>query len=171
MRLAVISDTHLDQPSSWFERVYVRHLDTADALIHCGDITGASLLHYLKRHKNFFAVAGNMDAHWAGGNLPSSLALELEGFRIGVSHGFGSKSGVARRVAEAFGPGYDLICYGHTHVAAVEQYHGVTLLNPGSLEMAYGEPSLALVTLNKGHEIAVALHRIDRHGALEKFPA
>jgi hypothetical protein len=167
MRLAVISDTHLDRPSAWFERVYTRHLAPADALIHCGDITGASLLHYLMQHKNLYAVAGNMDAHWAGSDLPSTLALELEGFRIGVSHGFGSKSGVARRVAEAFGPGYDLICYGHTHVAAVEQYRGVTLLNPGSLEMVHGEPSLAIVTLIKGHDARVELHQIDRHGVLE----
>jgi len=74
---------------------------------------------------------------------------------------------VARRVAEAFGPAYDLICYGHTHVAAVEEYRGVTLLNPGSLEMVHGEPSLAYVTLIKGHAPQVALQRIDRHGALE----
>jgi len=71
MRLAVISDTHLDQPSAWFERVYTRHLASADALIHCGDITGASLLHYLMQHKNFYAVAGNMDAYLAGSDLPS----------------------------------------------------------------------------------------------------
>jgi hypothetical protein len=166
MRLAVISDTHLEQPSAWFERVYALYLAPADALIHCGDITGQSLLHYLMQHKRLYAVAGNMDGYLSGGGLPGTLGLELEGVRIGVSHGYGSKSGAARRVADAFGPGYDLICYGHTHVAAVDAYRGVILLNPGSLEPGRGEPSLAFVTLVKGHDPRIELRQIDGNGDL-----
>jgi uncharacterized protein len=165
MRLAVISDTHLESPSVWFERVYDRHLADADALIHCGDIAGPGMLHYLMQHPDLYAVAGNMDAHWAGPELPASLTFELQGVRIGVAHGWGSRSGVPGRVAEAFGPGYGLICYGHTHQAKVEPHQGATLLNPGSLAQ-HGEPSLAYVILDKTGVLSVNLHKIDRNGAL-----
>lgn len=148
MQVAVISDTHLARPEPWFERVYEQHLAGADVLIHCGDITGHSVWSYLMQHPRFHCVLGNCDWEPAlASQLEPRITLSLEGFTVGACHGWGSRSGVPERVAEAFGTEYDLVCYGHTHARDWSTTGGVQLLNPGSL----GESrSLALVTLQAG---------------------
>lgn len=151
MILAVISDTHLSHPAPWLERVYEKHLASADVVIHCGDVTGYPVWSYLMQHPRFYCVQGNCD--WEpqlASELEPRLSIELEGFSVGACHGWGSRSGVPARVAEAFGTEYDLVCYGHTHARDWSVVQGVQLLNPGSL----GEfRSLALVTLERGRPL------------------
>ncbi len=149
MRLAVISDTHLSRTSSWFEAVYEKYLSNADILIHCGDMTGVSLWRYLNRHRNFYAVRGNCDWEQELSRLPQSVSLEIRGSRIAAVHGWGGRPGVPQRVAEAYGPDHDLVCYGHTHAMNWTVINGVRLLNPGSL---CEEGSLALVDWKEGQE-------------------
>lgn len=149
MRLAVISDTHLVQPSAWLDRLYEEYLAPADALLHCGDITGYATWRFLCRHPAFFAVRGNCDlAPGFEGELKPLLDLALFGLRIGLVHGWGPRSQVPLHVAEAFGPGFDLVCFGHTHVPLWDEIAGVRLLNPGSLGDA--SRSLALVDIDEG---------------------
>jgi predicted phosphodiesterase len=57
MRLAVISDTHLSGPDEAFQTLYGAHLAPAPFLLHCGDMVGASVYHYLCRHRVFCACA------------------------------------------------------------------------------------------------------------------
>lgn len=149
MRLAVISDTHLNQTCTWFEEVYEKYLAQADCLVHCGDMTGAAVLRYLGMHDNFHAVRGNCD--WEGdlSGLPQSVSFEFGGLRVAAVHGWGNRSGVPDRVAEAFGAEHDLVCYGHTHTMNWTMLGGVRILNPGSLS-EYG--SLALVDVEVGRE-------------------
>lgn len=146
--IAVISDTHMNQPAGWFLRVYDEYLASADAVLHCGDITGPATYHELCRHPEFHAVLGNCD--WdpnLGRELQPMLRLELLGLRIGMTHGWGNRSRVPQSVAEAFGHGFDLLCFGHTHQRYWSDENGVQMLNPGSL----GESgSLALVTVRPG---------------------
>lgn len=154
MLVAVISDTHLEAPSDAFRRVFERHLASADALLHCGDVTGAALLRYLESsHPAFHGVLGNCDA-WGGGiGLPGTLRLDLGGFPVGMAHGWGPRSRVGLTVLEALGPGLDIVCYGHTHRTHWEKVGSTWLLNPGSLDLAREErPSLALLTLEQGRE-------------------
>ncbi len=145
MLLAVISDSHLSIPDDRFERVYARHLAGADALLHCGDMVSAELYHALCRHPHFIAVRGNCDHFLLDHDLPPTRSVELplptgRTVRIGMAHGWGERPTVWRRVAELF-PGFDLICYGHTHRRDWAEHDGARLLNPGSL----AEGSLALI--------------------------
>lgn len=145
MRLGVLSDTHLTAPSPWLREVFAAHLAACDAVIHCGDIGGPATWQWLEAaHPNFHAVAGNMDAGWARGTPPERLSLRLDGLVVGVAHGWGARSLVAETVAEAFGPGYDLLLFGHTHRFAWLERGPTRLLNPGSLQQ-FEAPSLALV--------------------------
>ncbi len=149
MLVAVISDTHLYEPSQWFRGVFRDHLAQADALVHCGDVTGPGMLAFLEAsHPNFYGVCGNMCSYGAGAGLPDRITFELEGFRLGAAHGWGPRSEVPLRVAEAFGPGYDVICFGHTHRYTWLRHGTTWLLNPGCLQE--GEGSLALLTLESG---------------------
>lgn len=151
MLVAVISDTHLVEPTGWFRRVFEEHLAQADVLIHCGDVTGPAMQLFLEAsHPGFHGVRGNMCACGANGGPPERLSLDLGGFRVGVAHGWGPRPEVPLRVAEAFGPGYDVVCFGHTHRFTWKRHGGTWLLNPGPLQE--GEGSLALLTLEPGCE-------------------
>ena len=145
MQLAVISDSHLSIPDDRFERVYARHLSGADALLHCGDMVSAELYHSLCRPPRFFGVRGNCDHILLDHDLPTTRSVELplasgRVVRIGMAHGWGERATVWQRVAELY-PGFDLICYGHTHRRDWTERSGSFLLNPGSL----AEGSLALI--------------------------
>lgn len=147
MRLAVISDTHIAAPDQRFLAIYEEHLAGADALLHCGDMVGANLYHFLCQHPRFFCVRGNCDHFQLDHDLPALLSREvaLPGggvLKLGMAHGWGERSSVWRRVAESF-PGHDLICFGHTHRRHWDEFDGARILNPGSL----AEGSLALLDI------------------------
>jgi putative phosphoesterase len=160
LTIAVLSDTHLDAPSEWFATLYERYLAGADLVLHCGDVTGWQTLHFLDAHPRFRAVAGNMDTHLHLAGLPGKLELEFGGLRIGVTHGWGGGRELSKQVAAAF-PGFDLVCFGHTHVYERAQYGATTALNPGSCcaPRGGGGPSIALVKI--GHEGRFEIERID----------
>jgi predicted phosphodiesterase len=68
--------------------------------------------------------------------------LELAGKRIALVH-----SDDRRRFQQTLHCGeYDLVCYGHTHVAAIEYFGRTLALNPGALYRA-NPHSLAIVEL------------------------
>jgi putative phosphoesterase len=157
--IAVISDTHMNQPPGWFLRVYETLLEPADALLHCGDITGPSTYHELLRHPEFHAVLGNCD--WdpnLANELHPMLRIDLFGLRIGMAHGWGSRAGVPARVAQAFGQECDLVCFGHTHKRFWSNEFGPMLCNPGSL----AEGSLAIITVQPGNPLSCRFVDVDQ---------
>ena len=150
MILGVISDTHGHVE---FTRLAVRMLSSCDVevVIHCGDIGSAEIVQMLAPWPTHF-VLGNCDL--PSRPLEEAIAaanqhfhgrfgeLELDGRKIAFLHGDDS----ARFQQTVESERFDLVCYGHTHVA--EQHHsGRTLvLNPGALYRAQPH-SLAIVRL------------------------
>lgn len=145
MKIAIISDTHLGEVSAWLETVYAQWLGPADCLVHCGDITSPRVWSYFMQHNQFVCVRGNCD--WDPelvDQLETVVTAQIGPLTVGVTHGWGPRPQVAHKVAESFGPEFDLVCYGHTHKRDWSVIGGVQLVNPGSL----GESgSLALVTV------------------------
>jgi putative phosphoesterase len=145
IKIAVISDTHMGRLPSWLDAVYAKWLGPADILVHCGDITSVETWSYFMQHDNFICVRGNCD--WEPqlvDQLELANTFRVGPLTIGATHGWGSRNQVAAKVAQAFGPDYDLVCYGHTHKRDWSIVEGIQLLNPGSL----GESgSLALVAV------------------------
>lgn len=150
MRIGVVSDSHghveLTRPA-------IRMLESLEVelVLHCGDIGSAAVVELFAAWPTHF-VFGNCDAHRPG--LAAAIqaagqtchgefgALEIEGKRIAMIH-----SDDRRQFHDALNSGqWDLVCYGHTHIAAIER-HGRTLaLNPGALYRATPH-SLAIVEL------------------------
>jgi hypothetical protein len=64
--------------------------------------------------------------------------LTLAGRRVAVNH----YPEIARRVAES--GQFDLVCYGHNHLAKVEQVGVTVLANPGEIMGRFGAPSFGL---------------------------
>jgi len=156
MRLAVISDTHMEAPSSWFRRFFERHLLEADVLIHCGDITGPAMLEYMEQsHPNFHAVAGNCCDWRVAQELPALLKLSLGGHMVGVTHGWGDRASLPGRLPDAFGPGFGLILFGHLHRQMELRFGDTLVVNPGCL--CAETPRMAYVEL--GERISVEFVR------------
>ena len=150
MRLGVVSDSHghvdLVRPA-------IRMLESleVDRVLHCGDIGSAAVVEMFAPWPTDF-VFGNCDmnreelaaaikragqtCHGAFGNL------EIAGKRVALIH-----SDDRRRFQEAIRSGdWDLVCYGHTHIAASEQIGDTLVLNPGALYRA-NPHSLAVVEM------------------------
>ena len=68
--------------------------------------------------------------------------LEFDGVRVALLH-----SHERRRFRETIDGGeYRLVCYGHTHVAAVDRHGGTLVVNPGAIYRATPH-SIAVVEL------------------------
>jgi putative phosphoesterase len=89
---------------------------------------------------------GNIELH---GQLAE---LELDGLRIAVNHYPEISRGLA-----ASGR-YDVVCYGHDHVAHEERVDECVLLNPGEIMGRFGRRTyMVLDTATR----SVALHDVD----------
>ncbi len=150
MRLGVVSDTHGQVE---FTRVATEMLDAleVDEIVHCGDIGGEQIIALFARWPSHF-VFGNVDgdrAHLAevirqhGQTCHDRFgSLERAGRKIAFLH-----SDDSRRFASEVSSGqWDLVCYGHTHVAHQERQGNTLVLNPGAVYRA-NPHSIAVVEL------------------------
>ncbi len=151
MKLLIISDTHTDS----IDKLPVIITDEAakcDGIIHAGDIVSYKLIHDLMHiNPNVYAVRGNMDPNLGDDRLPLTRKIELDGVRIGISHGSGNPYGIENRLLYTF-QDVDLIIYGHTHKPFWGMIGGVHFLNPGSPTNKRTEPhhTYAILTIEKG---------------------
>ncbi|HMG18035.1 MAG TPA: metallophosphoesterase family protein [Gemmatimonadales bacterium] len=126
MRLGVISDTHgLLRPEVFdvFKEI--------DHVLHCGDVGTWDVVVELRALVPVTAVFGNVDGHDIRAKLPQVAEIELEGFRIVVTHGDQLGSPTPAKLHEAF-PDAEIILYGHTHKPLLELVDKtVTVMNPG----------------------------------------
>lgn len=150
MRLGVISDTHGHAENT---RQAVRMLESleVDRLLHCGDIGTPEIVELLAPWPTDY-VLGNCD--YNQGELATAIAaagqtfhdqfgeLEIVGRRIALLH-----SHDRRKFREVTENGqWDLVCYGHTHIASIDRHDETMVLNPGALYRA-NPHSLAIVEL------------------------
>ena len=150
MFLGVISDTH---GHLWNTQDAARLLApfAPEAVIHCGDVGNPRVVEPLAPWKTHY-VLGNVDddpeelreiiaeaGHTFHGRFGK---LELAGRKIAFLH-----SDDQRLFRETIASGlWDLVCYGHTHLAE-QHYEGQTLvLNPGAVYRA-NPHSIAVVEL------------------------
>jgi len=150
MRLGVVSDTH---GHAELTRPAIRMLEVleVDRVLHCGDIGSAEVVELFARWPTDF-VFGNCDGNWreleaaiitAGQACHGEFGgLDIAGKRVALLH---SHDGAKFRQTLQSGE-WDLVCYGHTHVAAIDRYGPTLALNPGALYRA-NPHSLAIVEL------------------------
>jgi len=150
MRLGVVSDSHghveLTRPA-----IYMLESMEVDQVLHCGDIGSPAVVEMFAPWPTHF-VFGNCDGDRAALAAAIEAAghtchgefgeLELAGRRIALLH---SHDGARFRDALRSGR-WDLVCYGHTHVAAIERFGATLAVNPGALYRAQPH-SLAVVEL------------------------
>ena len=152
MLIGVVSDSHgrVD-----LAQAGVRMLESlqVDRVLHCGDIGSVEVAELFAAWPTDF-VFGNCDFN--RDELAQGIAavgqtchgvfgeLEIAGRRVALLH-----SDDHRRFAEVTNSGaWDLVCYGHSHVAKVEHIGDSLVVNPGALYRA-NPHSVAIVELPK----------------------
>ena len=142
MRIGVLSDTHIHLAEEIPDEV-VGAFSKVDLIVHAGDFVGSEVLEGLKWLGEVKAVHGNVDSMKLRNLLPEKEIFTVRNKKIGVTHGWGSPDGIENRVKELLGD-VDIIIYGHSHRAKVEQIGGVLFFNPGP-----GWQSFGILTINE----------------------
>ncbi|MGE5193152.1 MAG: metallophosphoesterase family protein [Deltaproteobacteria bacterium] len=150
MRIAVVSDTH-GHVGSTTAAVRLLAGQKVAAVVHCGDIGSPAIIPLFSAWPAHF-VFGNVDHN--EGALGRAIAeagqvchgrfarLELAGRKIAVLH-----SDDRDLFDDTVNSGeWDLVCYGHTHVAEQHRVGRTLVLNPGALFRATPH-TLAVVDL------------------------
>lgn len=130
MKIGVLSDTHLTTMNKELEEVLLRHLADSDIIIHAGDVVDIQVLDIFQS-KKLYLVAGNMDTPEIKQNYPWKRVISVEGFKIGLIHGWGSPLGIEERIAREFEK-VDCIVFGHTHNSFNKKIGSILFFNPGS---------------------------------------
>lgn len=129
-RIGIISDTHLNRPTDDFKSTISKYFADVDMIIHAGDMTGR-LVHDFLANWDLRAVAGNMDDYDLSAILPDKRVEEIEGRKIGITHGRGSPLWLEQFVLGNFDD-VDIIIFGHSHIPLSAKRGRIHLFNPGS---------------------------------------
>jgi putative phosphoesterase len=136
MKIGVLSDTHIYLAEEIPPEI-LKALPEMDLIVHAGDFVGSAVLEGLKRLGEVKAVHGNVDSIKLRGLLPDKELLMVGGRKIGVTHGWGGPEGIEHRVRKLFDD-VDIIIYGHSHRAKIEQIGDILFFNPGPGYQSFG---------------------------------
>jgi putative phosphoesterase len=147
MRLGVIADTHgLLRPE-----VFDVFRDV-DHILHAGDLGPIDVLTELESLAPVTAVYGNTDGPEVRSRLLQVAQVELEGFRIVVTHGDQLGSPTPDKLHAAF-PEAEILVFGHTHRPLLTLVDVVvTVINPGGAGPRRFDlpPSVGILELEPG---------------------
>jgi len=145
MKIGVISDTHLKEPSAELMNLTRTVFSDVDMILHAGDLVSLQILKAFQG-KKVVAARGNMDLPDSEGVLQDMEIIEVEGHRIGLIHGWGSPAGLEQKIRERF-QDVNVIVYGHSHRTANHEVDGVLFFNPGSFASGWfgGTPTVGLL--------------------------
>ncbi|MDQ3978751.1 MAG: metallophosphatase family protein [Actinomycetota bacterium] len=162
VHVVVVSDTHIRRGSSRrLPDAAYRHLDTADLVLHAGDIVVSDVLDELGGFAPVHAVLGNNDIELIG-LLPETRQFEVEGVQVAMIHDSGPSNGRAGRMKRRF-PEADVVVFGHSHIPwDQEGLDGQLLFNPGSPTERRAQPhhTLGTLDLEDGLVLNHAIHTV-----------
>jgi putative phosphoesterase len=147
MRLGVIADTHgLLRPE------VLDVFRDVDHILHAGDVGPLGLLAELEALAPVTAVYGNTDGWDVRAWLPAVARVELDGFRVVVTHGDQLGSPTPEKLQAAF-PDAEILVFGHTHRPILTLVDVVvTVMNPGGAGARRFDlpPSVGILELEPG---------------------
>ena len=152
MKVAVIADTHTSGMSRTVPMGAWPYLESADHILHAGDVVDPALLDELKALAPVTVVMGNCDAHdvrdWGA---TETAEVELGGIKIAMIHDSGASKGRRPRMRKLF-PEARVVVFGHSHMPVNEDEDGLLLFNPGSptWKRKAPFPSMGLLWIDKG---------------------
>lgn len=129
MKILVISDTHgfIDNAVSLIKKI------NPDYTFHLGDMAeDCKRLEALFPQKIIACVKGNND--YFDKSYPLERIATIDGKKIFACHGhkYNVKSSLLPLTLKAKEVDADIVLYGHTHLAHLEEYDNFVIMNPGS---------------------------------------
>lgn len=140
----MISDTHTLGASRPVPEGAWPYLESADHILHAGDVCDPVLLDELKCFAPLTVVMGNCDGwdikDWGA---KDSTQIELGGIEIAMIHDAGPREGRRTRMRRAF-PGARVVVFGHSHLPMNEDDGDLLLFNPGSATWKRRAPATSM---------------------------
>jgi putative phosphoesterase len=166
MRIGLISDTHIpsmaDAPPPEVEQAF----EGVDLIFHAGHAYTPDVIEWLSRIAPVEWTESSMQGSGESWSHISRLQiLELEGHTIGLTHeliltslpddllpgaidrAFPKNKSLPDALERIFGKPVDIVVFGYTHQAMVEEHQGVLLVNPGSPNLVRQEVRLGTVAI------------------------
>ncbi|MDQ0230960.1 metallophosphoesterase family protein [Metabacillus malikii] len=147
MNVLIISDSH--GLTNEIDEITKRHKDEVDLLLHCGDSELAKDSEHLAPYS---IVKGNCDF---GEDFPNEIIHDMNGYKLYMTHGhlYNVKATLMNLKYRAEEIGADIICYGHSHIAAVEKNDNRLFINPGSIRLPVlsRKKTYAILEVEKDH--------------------
>jgi putative phosphoesterase len=159
MRAVVLSDTHSPRRWKGCPPAVAAHLETADVILHAGDVCTPDVLDFLAGFAPVHAVLGNNDVpEVAAWGAPETLEVTLGGVRVGMIHDSGQRDGRTARMRRRF-PTADLVVFGHSHIPMDVTGDGLRIFNPGSPTDRRRQPygTLGLLDLADGQVLGAQI--------------
>jgi putative phosphoesterase len=132
VKVAVISDSHTMGMTRSMPAGVWPYLESADHILHAGDVCDPAVLDELKGLAPLTVVLGNCDGPdvraWG---VPDETEVDLDGVRIAILHDSGARTGRAARMRTKF-PDARVVVFGHSHIPWNEDDGDLLLFNPGS---------------------------------------
>lgn len=152
MRLAVFSDTH---GRTELLAQAVRRVQP-DMLVHLGDhMRDSRVLAEAFPDLPLYAVPGNCDFASREADTLEFFALSVKVFAT-HGHRYYVKSTMDSLLNAAHFSGAQLVLYGHTHIARIDYYGGMTVVNPGTSGLG-PQPSFALIEIGADDRISAKI--------------
>ena len=149
MLIGLISDTHITQKRGKLPEKVIEEFDSADLIIHAGDITQQKVIDELEKITPVIAVLGNNDKL----DLNETEVIELENFKIAVNHGTRYSNDLDKLYKLASYLNADILITGHTHKPHFEIIEDILLINPGSSNRPIkSDASVAVMNIDDGQK-------------------
>jgi uncharacterized protein len=130
MKIGVIADTHLSEPTESLIKLARGAFSNLPLILHAGDLTSLAVLDVFAG-KKVVAVSGNKDRKIISDVLPQQQTVQVNGYNIGLIHGWGRAKELEERIIKRF-KRVHCIVYGHSHRPANHIRSGILMFNPGS---------------------------------------
>ncbi len=131
--IGVVSDTHCPDAGPLPLKL-LAEFEKVDVIIHLGDFCDLQTHKELQKIAPVLAVSGNMDTPEVKSLLPEKKTIEIQGFNIGLIHGWGPGKNLEKRVVKAI-PDVDIVLFGHSHIPLFTRIEDKFVFNPGSPSM------------------------------------
>ena len=135
MLIAVISDSHNDIKAIEAVKLCIQK---SDVVIFLGD--GENDISKITEgfKGKVYSVKGNCDI---SNKSPEEAIIEISGVKIFICHGH--RYNVKYNYNNIYYKGReveaDIVLFGHTHIAMIEECDGITLMNPGSVSYSFSK--------------------------------
>jgi len=130
--VGLISDTHIPSKARAVPPKVFEVFHEVMLIVHAGDFTQFSVLKDLEQLAPVVAVSGNMDEPIVQEKLPKMNSVDVDRWRIGVTHSLGVFGNMKKMKMVAEQNNFDMLVFGHTHRFFIKREGNIWFINPGS---------------------------------------